>query len=451
MSPRLTAALADCLDQIEAGVPPAAALAACPEDLRADLARLVETSRALRTLPPHPPRAAFRANLQAELAGLESTTVRRRKAWEGGPIVEPVLRRFGRPAGGTAWAARWLAALGVVALLLVSTVAVSANSRPGDRLFTVKRLVAWVWPAFGGADGQFGIPNDADADGETSGETGSKTSSEPAAAPLTHAPTVIARRGRVDREKQVSRASSKDASSSKGTGSLSPSEATGTGAVSAAARPSTTMPAVAPIAPPATADPAILPTAIAPAITPAPGTNPPDSGSPRDPRPGNPPPGGDPQQTPTPASTPTEPPATPSPQPSVVGDFSVSGQIKRLDGSPEGQPLAGAEVQLFRLDRAPDCALGPGAALGSQVTAADGGYRFEALTAGTYLVAAARPRDGGDPECLPLRWHVRGGPAVPGLCDALPSAFTLDDATPGRAWTNIHVLFDGDARCGGVE
>lgn len=445
MSPRLTAALADCLDQIEAGIPPAAALAACPDDLRADLARLIETSRALRTLPPRPPRPAFRADLQAELARLEIIdTGRRQRAWAAGPLF--LLRRSLRPAGGAAWAARWLAALGVVALLLAGTVAASANSRPGDRLFAIKRLATWVWPAFGGVDGQSGIPMDANVGNGTGRAAGDPS----AAVSIAHTPTVVARRGRVDLGGHASHAPPSSAVS-KDTASLAP--ALTTGARSDASRPSTALAAAA-IALPAAVDPmTILPTAIAPAITPGPSTNPPDSGASRGSRSEDPSPGSDPQRTPTAVGPTPDPPATTSsPAPTVAtGEFSVSGQVKRLDASPEGQPLAGAEVQLFRIDGALDCALGPGTVLGRQITAVDGGYRFDGLSAGTYLVAAARPRDEGDPECLPLRWHVRGGPAVPGLCDALPSAFTLDDVTPGRAWTNIHVLFDGDARCGGVE
>ncbi len=436
IDPGLTEALAECLEQLEAGTPLPAVLAAFPPAQRNELAVLAELSRAVGTLPAQPPRPAFRAHLQGELAVLEAER-RRRRAWAGLP--------FGRRA----WGARLAVLAGVLALILVGGVTAAASSLPGGLWDPIERIAAWIWPGTHPAreDSGAGVVPARPMDVNVPGTDQVNRRSGPAA------PTAIHRLGRLDLWAVASELPGPDA------GSPNANASAASAAILSAARPVSPLPVVAG-AEPAAGQPAVAtpteddrpvpdqperdrdvpptaaPASATPAASPLPTTTPietPVSG------------GG----SAGPSETPATRPSAPAPGPTLeAGVLSISGRVRRVDGSPDGAPLAEARVWLHRFGGAPSCADGPGPVAAERLTDTEGGYRFDGLPAGTYLIAASRPGGEGDPACLPLRWFVRGGPAVADFCAALPSAFALDDATPGRAWLNINVLFDETAGCG---
>jgi len=401
--------LADCLEQVEAGAPQARALAAAPQTARAELAALVELAQAVRALPPRAPRTLFRASVQAELARLEAERHPRVRA-AGASLSIPLPRRL--PMG---FASVLAAAVG---LILVGTVAASAGSRPGDRLYPVKRFVQRVWPAFGD---QQPAPSDATVRGSARAKSDAH-----------HDPAPIARRERPDLHVASNGTTvgiAHPSSDQSRPNAPSPVAAGGPDDPALGPLPLAGVPDRSATATPGPARPALEPSVKA--------DHPPARHGP----------------TPTPAATMVAdfPTATQMPEPMTPtlapGDLAISGHVKQVDGSPGGLALAGVEVRLHRFDVPPACQAGAGPAITLTVTDALGAYAFVDLPAGTYAVAATRPLDPGDPACLPTRWHTRNGPAVADFCDALPSLFKLDGETPGRAWTNINVLYEVDARC----
>jgi hypothetical protein len=90
---RLAQALAECLEQIEAGAAPSSALAAQPDDLRCELAPLLDAALAVRALPAQPVQPAFRAEVARHLARLESARQPRpARRWRW-PIAAADIRR----------------------------------------------------------------------------------------------------------------------------------------------------------------------------------------------------------------------------------------------------------------------------------------------------------------------------------------------------------------------
>jgi hypothetical protein len=81
-----------------------------------------------------------------------------------------------------------------------------------------------------------------------------------------------------------------------------------------------------------------------------------------------------------------------------------------------------------------DCALTPpGTPYRTGLTDDEGGYAFNDLAPGRYLVSA-----GGGPECLPDRWHF--GPSDPGTPDAC--AALVIELADGAASLFTNILYE---------
>jgi hypothetical protein len=137
MNAALADALQDCLERLEAGEPMHAALARHAA-LSAELRPLVFAALLVRQHRPVPT-PGFRARVQVALANVDLTAT---------PEATPSQRV---PAPGrAAWrpfAARLSGALLAVVLLTGGVVVASANSRPGDMLYPVRRGVEQVQEA----------------------------------------------------------------------------------------------------------------------------------------------------------------------------------------------------------------------------------------------------------------------------------------------------------------
>jgi len=136
MNDRLCDALQDCLEHVEAGQTLDDALAQHPE-LVIELRPLVVAALAVRLHRPVPT-PAFRARVQVALASAASEAT----VGQGGqnnPIANWLSA--GRRPSWRAFAARLAGAGLAVALVASGVVAASANSRPGDMLYPVRRGV----------------------------------------------------------------------------------------------------------------------------------------------------------------------------------------------------------------------------------------------------------------------------------------------------------------------
>lgn len=389
--------LADCLARIEAGADRDAVLAELPAERRAELAGMLATAEALRALPPRPLRPAFRRALEAELARLERAAP---------PPAAAV------PNPGAARDRRALPRLAAAAIAGLAILAVGIFAAASGRI---------------GPIGGFG-PDLVGRGESTSNQAGRPV--PPLAARGGPPATPVARVLRPERWKAALALAQGDATAHD---AADPAGAAPDPALGPAARDGEPSghPALAP-ASPSPPTPSPEPTALP---TNALATRPERH---RDP---------EPELPPSPEASPTPPPDA-SGTPPPLGPFVVAGLVKRLTADPEGEPLGAVRVELYRIDETGDCALGlPGPLVAATTSDAGGGYRFEGVEAGSYLVAALREREPGNPDCLPRRWHARGAPALADACAALPSAFRLDEETPGREAGQIHLLFDPAAIC----
>ncbi len=438
MNDQLTAALADCLERIEAGTAPAAAIAAHPPALRPALADLVAAAAGVRDLAPSPVRPGFRAALHGELARLEAEA---RRGWHAdaaaGMVLDPATQAR-VPAGaanGLATAAdatsdrlpgarrarrRRLALSPAAVVALVAVTAFAAGrGLPADAPVAARGALERAWHGLTGPAG------DAPA-APAAGRPGPGGPGSPPAGA-----TAVVRRGA-------------------GVPGLRTPVATA-GALSARAdavapaRPEEAAPALPP-GPPAVAEPPAatgIPAADAP-LAPGPSSAPPEE--PRDRRDPDPP---TPATTPSASVSTAAPSPTPSPTPGVVaGPYTVAGSVKQLAAAVDPLPLQGVSVALVRVDPDADCLAGPPGPVARATTAADGGYRFADVPEGVYVVAVERVRDPSDPDCRPLRWRTASHLGVAAFCDALPSAIRLDDGLgPARTASNVNVLYAETDRC----
>lgn len=129
MNAPLANALQDCLEAIESGVAFERALARHPE-LEAELRPLLTAARLVRRRRPRPS-PAFRAQCQVALAQPPAADG---TASGGGAFAPGDWRAWWRP-----FVARLAGSAVAVGLLLGGTVLASANSRPGDLLYAVRR------------------------------------------------------------------------------------------------------------------------------------------------------------------------------------------------------------------------------------------------------------------------------------------------------------------------
>lgn len=436
MNDQLTAALEDCLERIDAGTAPAAAIAAHPPALRPALADLVAAAAGVRDLAPSPVRPGFRAALHGELARLEAEARRGWQADAAAGVARDPATQARVPAGAAnglatvagavsdrlpgARRARWrrlaLSPAAVVALVAVTAFA-AGRGLPADAPVAARGALERAWHRLTGPAG------DAPA-APAAGRPGPGGPGSPPAGA-----TAVARRG----------AGVSGLRTPVATAGALPARADAV----APARPEEASPALPP-GPPAVAEaPAAtgIPAGAAP-LAPGPSSAPPER--PRDRRDPDPP---------TPAITPSASAAAPSPTPSptpiaVAGPYTVTGSVKQLAAAVDPLPLEGVSVALVRVDPDEDCLAGPPGPVARATTAADGGYRFADVPEGVYVVAVERVRDPADPDCRPLRWRTASHLGVAAFCDALPSAIRLDDGLgPARTASNVNVLYAEADRC----
>lgn len=475
MNDELTAAFADCLDRIEAGAAPEAAIAAQPAALRDELRVLVAFAAAARALPAAAVRPGFRAALQGELARREAEAHRgwRADAVAGiardpatdaavpasaagagvGRLVEaPGLGASGGATPTASAPRRWrwhrlsLSPAAVLALVAVTAFA-AGRGWPADGLAAARDALRRAWDGTVGRPAGIGTPA-AIGDRDPVSEGGS-----PAPA------TAVNRAGAGTRDLRAATAApAPDARAPGLPGRVSVGSVPGVDraaiADAAAASPRAVAGRVAGTRGIGESGGA-TPTAAAPTDAPAPATTASAVGGS-----GRRAPGGGPRSTDTPAptaapsatATAADPggPPTPTPVP-ARGPFVVTGFVKQQAAAVEPLPLEGVTVSLVRVDTLRGCQAGPPAPVAQTTTGADGSYAFTDVPGGTYVVAVERARDAADPDCRPLRWRTASHLGVAAFCDALPSAIALDDQLgPARTAANVNVLYEELDRCAGA-
>jgi hypothetical protein len=409
MNPRLSDALHDCLARVEAGESPSEALAH-HADLRSELAPLVEAAMSVGALPPKAPRPVFRARVQSELTRLEAEM--------GAPHhPETWLARLRAPLhpGATdqrVLVGRMVFVFAALLLALGSLVAVSANSRPGDTLYPVRRNVEH----FLGRPAAGGPPDHPGASGEIATNAGE---SKDDASPL---PLAMGSPTAVDR------LPTRPPAEAPAFRQPAPTETDATpesiavyvivpGDDESGEPRSTGMPFVQPepIAPTdpdddpdSTNPPPFVQPVFEETRTATPGSMPTNDSSVSTPPPV------DPEPT---ATQPPQPPATPTGE-----NLTVHGTVKQADGA-SGRPLPGLTVTLYRDFSVPSC---PPPDLGTftvatSVTDSEGRYALQ-VPPGPYRLAV-EGRTLAD-ECFPVAWWVDGrGSLVEDACD---QAGTMD-------------------------
>lgn len=437
----LSEALADCLDRIAAGTPPDDAVAACPAAWRSEVAPLVHAALGVTALPARPPRPAFRAALHGELTRLEAEARAKDAAGAMGVTIGNDGRAMGidgapraeHAPGWLGWLTKprgagirrfALAPLAVLALL-AGTAFVAAGGRPGDVLPGLIHGARQVLQSLWGDAGRPDTPPESQPGASGAREQGGVDDTRPSAQA-----TMVNRR---NPPADILRPAPPVAQVPLGATAADPRAAI-------AARPATPIAAVAiPVAPTAGVEPTTASSNLPAGGAKKPDIQPTETRSPPS------------TNTPTPAASPTSAGASSSsPTPTLEpGLFSIAGQVKRQAAAIEPLPLEGVEVRLVRLAVPSACRPDPPPVVARATTGADGGYRFDGIPAGAYLIAVERLRDPADPDCLPPRWRTASNLGVADLCEALPSAFAVDDTLgPARTAANINVFYAEGDRCG---